>query len=87
MQPYNPNSIVSFLALSKLEGLAKVPVLTAIEDNAEKFMDKAGFNLFNLVRCFRTRKVRLACEYIESWKVEKNPFHKPTWLGLLSVLR
>lgn len=82
-QPYNPESKVTFLALSKLEGLANIPVLTAIENNAERFMDKAGFQLMYRIR---TMKVRLAYEYIESWQMEKNPFYKPTWSGLIAVL-
>ena len=82
-QPYNPESKVTFLALSKLEGLVNIPVLTAIENNVEKFMDKAGFQL---VYRLRTMKVRLAYEYIESWQMEKNPFYKPTWSGLIAVL-
>ena len=82
-QPYNPESKVTFLALSKLEGLANIPVLTDIENNAEKFMDKAGFQF---VYRFRSKKVRLAYEYIESWQIEKNPFYKPTWSGLIAVL-
>ena len=84
-QPYNPDSKVTFLALSKLEGLANISVLTAIENNAEKFMDKAGFQL---VYCCKSRNmnVRLAYEYIESWQMEKNPFYKPTWSGLIAVL-
>ena len=69
VQPYIPNTEVSFLALSKLEALAKLPVLTAIEDNAERFVDTAGFKLLHYVR-----KVRIAHEYIESWKEEKIPF-------------
>ena len=81
--PYNPGSKVTLLALSKLEGLANIPVLTDIENNAEKFMDKAGFQF---VYRFRTMKVRLAYDYIESWQMEKNPFHKPTWSGLIAVL-
>jgi hypothetical protein len=82
-QPYNPENKVTFLALSKLEGLVDIPVLTAIEDNAEKFMDKAGFQL---MYCSRNMMVRLAYEYIESWQMEKNPFYKPTWSGLIKVL-
>ena len=82
-QPYNRDGNIEFLALSKLEALANIPVLTAIEDNAEKFMDTAGSRLEH---CFRSRKMRLAYEYIENWKSEKNPFHKPTWSGLLTVL-
>ena len=73
------------MALSKLEGLANILVLTAVEDNAEKFMDTAGFQLR---RCSRkTENVRIAYEYIESWKKEKQPFHQPTWSGFLTVLR
>ena len=83
VQPYNPEEEVTVLALSKLENLAKIMILSAVESNVEKFMDTAGFQF---IHCFRSRKVRLAYEYIESWKLEKNPFHKPTWLGLLTVL-
>ena len=82
-QPYNPESKVTFLALSKLEGLVNIPVLTAIENNAETFMGKAGFQL---MYCSRSMKVRLAYEYIESWQMEKNPFYKPIWSGLIAVL-
>lgn len=83
VQPYNPEGHITFLALSKLEGLANLPVLTFVERTIEQFMDTAGFQLN---RCFSKRGMRIAYEYIESWKVEKSPFYKPTWSGLLSVL-
>ena len=60
-----------------------IPVLTNIENNAEMFMDTAGFKLATKY----LSKVRLAYEYIGSWKREKNPIYKPTWSGLLAVLR
>jgi hypothetical protein len=86
-QPYNPESKVTFLALSKLEGLSLVNIkaLTAIEDNAEKFMETAGFQLMYMYHSMNM-KVRLSYEYIESWQTEKNPFYKPTWSGLIEVL-
>ena len=59
-------------------------MLTAIEKNAEKFRDTAGFKL---VHSRRRRKVRIAYEYIESWKREKIKFYEPTWTGLFAVLR
>ena len=82
-QPYNSDSEVEFLALVKLEGLTNIPVLTAIEKNAEKFMDTAGFKLVHS----RRRKVRIAYEYIESWKKEKIRYYEPTWKGFFAVLR
>ena len=82
-QPYSPDSNIEFLALLKLEGIANIPVLTAIENNAEKFVDTAGFKL---VRSQKSREVRIACEYIEAWKMEKIPIYKPTWSGLFEVL-
>ena len=57
-------------------------MLTDIEKNAEQFMGTAGFKLEQ----FR-RRVQLAYEYIESWKMEKNPCYKPTWSGFFAVLR
>jgi hypothetical protein len=72
------------LALLKLEGLTNIPVLTAIENNAEKFMETAGFKL---VHSERSRPVRIAYEYIESWKKEKMRFYEPTWKELFAVLR
>jgi hypothetical protein len=84
-QPYNLDSEVEFLALLKLEGLANIPVLTAIENNAEKFMDTAGFRL---VHYGRRKEVRIAYEYIEGWKKEKTiRCYEPTWTGLFAVLR
>ena len=68
----------------KLEELANIPVLTRIEENAEKFVNTAGFKL---VHSNRRREVRIACEYIESWKREKIKFYEPTWTGLFAVLR
>ncbi|MCG8621070.1 MAG: hypothetical protein MJE68_03575 [Proteobacteria bacterium] len=68
----------------KLEELVNIRVLTGIEENAEKFVDTAGFKLVHSTR----RKVRIACEYIEAWKKEKIiRCHKPTWRGLFTVLR
>ena len=67
----------------KLEELTNIPVLTAIENNAEKFVDTAGFKLVHS----RRRKVRIAYEYIEGWKQEKIKFYEPTWTGLFTVLR
>lgn len=46
-------------------------------------MDTAGFKL---VHSQKNRKVRIACEYIEAWKMEKIRFYKPTWSGLFAVL-
>ena len=66
----------------KLEELTNIPVLTAIENNAEKFVDTAGFKLVHS----RRRKVRIAYEYIEGWKREKMRFYEPTWTGLFAVL-
>ena len=67
----------------KLEGLTNILILTAIEKNAEKFMETAGFKLVHSER----RNVRIAYEYIESWKREKIKSYKPTWTGLFAVLR
>jgi hypothetical protein len=67
----------------KLERLTNIPVLTAIEDNAEKFIDTAGFKLVQSGR----KEVRIAYEYIESWKKEKITYYGPTWTGLFAVLR
>ena len=61
-----------------------IPVLTAIKKNAGKFMDTAGFKL---VHSRRRREVRIAYEYIESWKKEKIRYYEPTWTGLFAVLR
>ena len=83
MPPYNPNEEVTFLALSKLESLATIPVLAAVEGNLEKFMDTAGFQLM----LFLCNTKRIAYEYVESWRNAKSPVYKPMWSGLLSVLR
>jgi hypothetical protein len=66
----------------KLEGLTNIPVLTAIEDNAEKFVDTAGFKLVYS----GSKEVRIAYEYIQGWKKEKMRFYEPTWTGLFAVL-
>ena len=84
MPPYDPNGEITFLALSKLEILAKIPILAAVEGNLEKFMDTAGFRLVTVRILGDT--IRIAYEYIESWRRGKNPTYKPTWSGLLSLL-
>ena len=87
VKPYDPNSEISFLALSKLEeSSASIRVLSAIECNAEKFKDAAGFSL---IKCYdpSTEDMKIAQEHIESWKAEKKPIHKPTWSALLEVLK
>ena len=83
-QPYNLDGEVQFLALVKLEELTNIPVLTVIEKNAEEFKDTAGFNLLHFGG---RRKVRVAYEYIESWKKDKVRYYEPTWTGLFAVLR
>ena len=55
-----------------------------MEENLEKFMDTAGFQLVH-VRILGDKK-RIAYEYIESWRRGKNHNYKPTWSGLLSLL-
>ena len=50
------------------------------------FKRTAGFKLASTAFP-RSMKVRLAYEYIGSWKREKNPIYEPTWSGLLAVLR
>ena len=82
MPQFNPNGEITFLALSKLENLAKIPILAAMEENLEKFMDTAGFQL---VRILGDKK-GLPTEHIESWRRGENPNCKPTWSGLLSLL-
>jgi hypothetical protein len=83
-QSYNQDSEVEFLALLKLEGLTNIQVLTAIEDNAEKFVDTAGFKVVHS----GSKEVRIAYEYIEGWKMEKTiRCYDPTWTGLFTVLR
>ena len=69
----------------KLEELANIRALTGIEENAEKFVDTAGFKL---VHSERGKTVRIACEYIEAWKEEKTiRCYEPTWRGFFKVLR
>jgi hypothetical protein len=82
-QPYNSASEIKLLKLEELPNF-NIPVLKAIENNAEKFMDTAGFRL---VRSRRRKEVRIANKYIESWKKEKIKFYEPTWTGLFAVLR
>ena len=67
----------------KLEELTNIRVLTAIERNAEKFMETAGFKLIHYERS----GVRIAYDYIESWKRERIKICEPTWTGLFKVLR
>lgn len=87
VKPYDPKSEISFLALSKLEeSSVHIRVLSAIESNAEKFKDAAGFSLIKW-HDFSTENMKIAQEHIESWKAEKMPIHKPIWSALLEVLR
>lgn len=87
MTPYDPNTRVSFLALSKLEESSiGISILSDLERNAERFKDAAGFSLNKQCREQHVRRP-LAYEYIESWKAEKSPKHQPTWSSLLEVLK
>lgn len=87
MSPYDPNSEISFLALSKLqESSANIRVLSALECNIEKFKDTAGYNLIKL-HDFSITNMKVAHENIESWKAEKTPNLMPIWSAFLEVLR